>query len=406
MDILRSSLGLPASLLVSLTSIAMLAAPGGARAQAQATAAPGAYWVYVGTYTNGNAPDRSQGIYLMEFDARTGELGAPRLAAASPSPSFLAIHPNHEFLYAVNEDVPGSPEGSVSAFAIDQTKGTLELLNHQPSAGSGPCHLVVDRKGENVLVANYGSGTGGCLPIERDGRLRPASSTFQHRGQVADPRRQGGPHAHSINLDAANRYAFVADLGLDQIRVYAFDPAAGRLTPHRPPFVKVAPRSGPRHFAFHPDGRFGYVINEISKTVTAFAYDADNGVLTEIQTISTVPADFRGRGGSTAEIRVHPSGKFLYGSNRGHDSIAIYAIDSTTGKLTPVGIEPTQGKTPRNFAIDPTGSFLFAENQDSNTIVVFRIDPATGKLTPTGQTAKVSKPVCIKMIPRPAGASR
>ena len=256
-----------------------------------------------------------------------------------------------------------------------------------------------------MLVANYGSGSGGCLPIERDGRLRPASSTYQHRGQVADPRRQGGPHAHSINLDAANRYAVVADLGLDKVFVYAFDPAKGNLTPHQPPFAKVAPRSGPRHFAFHPDGRFGYVINEISRTVTAFAYDADDGILTEIQTISTVPADAF-RGGSTAEVQVHPSGKFLYGSNRGHDSIAIFAIDPTTGKLTPVGHEPTQGKTPRNFAIDPTGAFLLAENQDSNTIVVFRIDPQNGTLKATGQTAKVSKPVCIKMIPRPIGATR
>jgi 6-phosphogluconolactonase len=407
MRVAASGVRLPSSLLASLIMMSMLAAPDAVRAQTQtqATAAPGVYWVYVGTYTGGNAPDRSRGIYVLEFDTRTGELGPPRVAAASPSPSFLAIHPNREFLYAVNEEIPGHAGGGVSAFAIDQSKGTLELLNQQPSAGSGPCHLVVDRQGQNVLVANYGSGSGGCLPIERDGKLRPASSTYQHRGQVADPKRQGGPHAHSINLDATNRYAFVADLGLDQIRMYAFDPAGGRLTPHQPPFAKVAPRSGPRHFAFHPDGRFAYVINEISKTVTAFAYDADNGVLTEIQTISTVPADAR-PGGSTAEVQVHPSGKFLYGSNRGHDSIAIFAIDPTTGKLTSVGFEPTQGRTPRNFAIDPTGTFLLAENQDSNTIVVFRIDPQNGTLKPTGQTAKVSKPVCIKMIPRPVGATR
>jgi 6-phosphogluconolactonase len=406
MRVIPSGIGLSASLLAFLASMSILAAPGDAWAQSQVNAAPGVYWVYVGTYTDGRATDRSRGIYLLEFDTRSGELGPPRLAAASPSPSFLAIHPNREFLYAVNEDIPGHPDGGVSAFAIDQSKGTLELLNQQPSAGSGPCHLVVDRGGQNVLVANYGSGSGGCLPIDRDGRLKPASSTYQQRGQVADPRRQGGPHAHSINLDANNRYAFVADLGLDKMFVYAFDPARGTLTPHQPPFARVAPRSGPRHFAFSPDGRFGYVINEISLTVTAFAYDADDGILTEIQTISTVPADYRDKGGSTAEVQVHPSGKFLYGSNRGHDSIAIFAIDATSGKLTSVGFEPTGGKTPRNFAIDPTGAFLFAENQDSNTIVVFRIDPGTGKLTPTGQTAKVSKPVCIKMIPRPVGATR
>lgn len=407
MGIPRTGVGLSRSPLPSLILVSMLVAPAAAWAQVQApsAAANGVYWVYVGTYTGGNGPERSRGIYLMELDTRSGELGAPRLAAASSSPSFLAIHPNREFLYAVNEDMPGSREGGVSAFAIDQSRGTLTPLNQQPSAGSGPCHLVVDRQGQNVLVANYGSGSGGCLPIERDGRLRPPSSTYQHRGRVADPRRQGGPHAHSINLDASNRYAFVADLGLDEIRIYAFDPARGRLAPHSPPSVKVAPRSGPRHFAFSPDGRYGYVINEISRTVTAFAYDADNGVLTEIQTISTVPADAP-PGGSTAEVQVHPSGKFLYGSNRGHDSIAIFAINPTTGKLTCVGFEPTRGKTPRNFAIDPTGALLLAENQDSNTIVVFRIDPQNGTLKATGQAVKVPVPVCIKMIPRPASATR
>ena len=217
--------------------------------------------------------------------------------------------------------------------------------------------------------------------------------------------RQTGPHAHSINLDATNRFAVAADLGLDEVLIYAFNPAQGQLTPHEPPFTRVAAASGPRHFAFHPEGRFGYVINEMANTVTAFAYDADAGTLKEMQTISTLPADFNGRS-HTAEVQVHPTGKFLYGSNRGHDSIAIFAIDPTSGKLTLVGIEPTQGKNPRNFAIDPTGAFLFAENMDSNSIVVFRIDPQSGTLKPTGQTVQVSKPVCIKMIPRPASATR
>jgi 6-phosphogluconolactonase len=397
--------------MLSLTlMLLMLAAPGVAQAQVQRSAAigsAGVYWVYVGTYTSGEDPDRSRGIYLMELDVRSGMLDAPRLAVATPNPSFLAIHPNREYLYAVNEmgEILGRRDGGVSAFAIDQGKGTLTLLNQQLSAGSGPCHLVVDRQGQVVLVANYGSGSVGCLPIERDGRLRPATTKIQHRGQGAGRGRQSGPHAHSINLDAANRYAFVADLGLDEILVYAFDPARGRLSPHQPPFAKVAAASGPRHFAFHPEGRFGYVINERARSVTAFAYDPDNGTLSEIQTITTLPADFKGRG-STAEVQVHPTGKFLYGSNRGHDSIAIFAIDQTTGKLTSVGFEPTQGKTPRNFAIDPTGSLLLAENQDSNTIVVFRIDPQDGTLKPTGQTVKVSQPVCIKMIPKPVSATR
>jgi 6-phosphogluconolactonase len=406
MGVPRYGVGLSASLLVSLTLMPILAAPGVARGQAQPAAAgsPAVYWVYVGTYTGG---ERGRGIYLMELDVLAGKLGAPRLAAASPDPSFLAIHPSREFLYAVNESgaIQGRRDGGVSAFAIDQTTGTLELLNQQLPAGSGPCHLVVDRQGQNVLVANYGSGSVGCLPIERDGRLRAATSIIQHKGQGADPGRQTGPHAHSINLDAANRYAVAADLGLDRVFIYAFNPAKGQLTPHEPPFARVSPASGPRHFAFHPEGRFGYLINEMANTVTAFAYDADAGTLNEMQTISTLPADFKGKS-YTAEVQVHPTGKFLYGSNRGHDSIAIFAIDPTSGKLTLAGIEPTQGKNPRNFAIDPTGALLFAENMDSNSIVVFRIDPQAGTLKPTGQTVKVSKPVCIKMMPRPASASR
>ncbi len=342
----------------------------------------------------------------MELDARKGILGKPRLAAASPDPSFLAIHPSRQYLYAVNENgLPRHRGGGVTAFAIDARQGTLSPINQQSSGGDGPCHLVVDRQGKAVLVANYGGGSVACLPIESDGSLSPASSFIQHRGVVADLQRQGGPRGHSINLDPANRFAVAADLGLDKVFVYKFDPAHAKLTPHEPAFAKVAPRSGPRHFAFHPGGRFGYVINEIANTVTAFAYDADNGILTEIQTISTLPDDFKGRT-NTAEVQVHPSGKFLYGSNRGHDSIAIFAIDPTSGKLTSVGFEPTQGKNPRNFAIDPTGAFLFAENQDSDTIVVFRIDPQTGALKPTGQVVLIGKPVCIRMIPRPPSASR
>ncbi len=410
MGVSRSGVRLVAGLLAAV--MAMWGETGLVRAQELAPApapAPagggfGTFWVYVGTYSEGA---RDRGIFLMDLDARTGKLGAPRLAAASPDPSFLAIHPSRQYLYAANESgaIKGRRDGGVSAFAIDQASGALELLNQQLPAGSGPCHLVVDRQGQNVLVANYGSGSVGCLPIDRDGRLRPASSKIQHRGQGGDPSRQSSPHAHSINLDAANRFAVAADLGLDKILIYAFDPARGRLTPHEPPFTKVAPASGPRHFAFHPEGRFGYVIDEMANTVIAFAYDADAGTLTEMQTISTLPAGFRGKS-YTAEVQVHPTGRFLYGSNRGHDSIAVFAIDPTSGKLTLAGITATQGKNPRNFAIDPTGAWLFAENQDSNSIVVFKIDPQAGTLEPTGQTVKVPKPVCIKMMPRPAGATR
>jgi 6-phosphogluconolactonase len=276
----------------------------------------------------------------------------------------------------------------------------LKQLNQESSAGAGPCHLVVDATGKNLLVANYSSGSVAVLPIAQNGEIKPASSVIQHKGKGTDPGRQEGPHAHSINLDSANRFAFAADLGLDKVFIYAFDPAAGTIAPNASPFGKVAPGSGPRHFAFHPGGKHAYVINEMANTVTAFAYDPGAGSLTEIQTISTLPADFKGTS-YTAEVQVHPSGKFLYGSNRGHDSIAVFAIDQKTGALKFLEAEPTQGKNPRNFALDPTGAFLLAENQDSDSIVVFRIDPTTGKLSPTGTKITLPMPVCIKMIPAP-----
>jgi 6-phosphogluconolactonase len=291
----------------------------------------------------------------------------------------------------------GKKTGGVIAFAVNPRTGGLKRLNEQPSHGAGPCHLVVDKTGKNVLVANYDGGTVAVLPIDEQGRLKPASSAIAHHGKSVNPERQQEPHAHSINLDAGNQFAFAADLGLDKILVYRFDPAAGTLTPNAPPAATVAPGSGPRHFAFHPSGRFAYVINELGSTITVFWYDAETGVLSTIQTISTVPRDFKGTN-YPAEVVVHPSGKFVYGSNRGHDSIAIFSVDAATGRLTPQGHEPTQGKNPRNFAVDPTGNFLLAANQDSDTVVVFRLDPATGRLKPTGQTLKIHKPVCIKYV--------
>lgn len=354
--------------------------------------------VYVGTYTNG----KGQGIVLLDLDPESGTLTSRGVAAEALSPSFLAIDPTRDHLYSVNEvaESGGRKSGGVSAFAINPKDGSLKHLNTESSEGAGPCHLVVDRTGKNVLVANYGGGTVASLPILADGRLGAATASIEHTGTVADPKRQGKPHAHSINVDAANRFAIAADLGLDKLFVYKFDPAKGSLTPNDPPSASTARRSGPRHFAFHPDGRHAYVINEINCTVTAFDYDAEHGVLKEIQTLPTLPSGVEVKpSDSTAEVQVHPSGKFLYGSNRGNDSIAIFAIDATTGRLTPVGHQPTQGKTPRNFAIDPTGRFLLAANQDSGTIVVFRIDPATGKLDPTGQSIEVKSPVCLKFIP-------
>jgi 6-phosphogluconolactonase len=246
-------------------------------------------------------------------------------------------------------------------------------------------------------VANYGGGSVACLPIGEDGRLGDATAFIQHKGSSVNPQRQREPHAHSINLDAANRFAFVADLGLDKVLVYRFDPSAGTLEPNDPPAAVIASGSGPRHFAFHPSGRFAYVINELNSTVTAFAYDAERGTLQTLQTVTTLPEGFDGKS-FPAEVQVHPSGKFLYGSNRGHDSIACFAIDAATGRLTPIGHEPTQGKNPRNFGIDPTGAYLLAANQDGDNVVAFRIDPATGKLSPTGQSIRVPMPVCVKFM--------
>jgi 6-phosphogluconolactonase len=356
-------------------------------------------WVYVGTYTDGN----SKGIYRFDLDLASGKLTGGELVGESTNPSFLAVHPTRRFLYAVSEvaDSNGKPGGAISAFAIDPQSGKLTLLNQQSSKGAGPCHLVVDRQGKNVLAANYGSGSICALPIGADGRLGEATSFVQHRGSSVNPERQEGPHAHSINLDAAGHFAFVADLGLDQVRVYRFDSAHGTLTPNDPPSIKLASGAGPRHFAFHPGGRFAYVINEIHSTLTALDYDADRGILKERQTVSTLPRGFTGNN-STAEVQVHPSGKFVYGSNRGHNSIAIFAVEPSSGKLRLVGHQSHHIKTPRNFSIDPTGRYLLVANQGGASIVVFRIDLNTGALTPTGDEGPVPTPVCIKMIPAPA----
>jgi 6-phosphogluconolactonase len=356
-------------------------------------------WVYVGTSEN----EAGKGIYRFPFDADQGQAGAVELAAESARPTFLAIHPNRRFLYAVNgiREFQGQQTGAVSAFALDPAKGGLRMLNQLPSGGTGPCHLIVDHGGQNVLAANYAGGSVACLPIDDAGRLQPPSCVIQHAGSSVHPSRQEGPHAHSINLDAANRFAFAADLGLDRIFIYRFDPEKGILTPHNPPAASTAPGAGPRHLAFHPSGRFAYVINELDSTVTAFRYDATAGTLREIQTVTTVPSGFSGEN-YPAEVLAHPSGRFLYGSNRGHDSIVMYTIDPESGKLTLGGHVSSGGKGPRNFNTDPSGRWMIVGNQSSNNVIVLRIDTERGTLAPTGQEFAAPSPICFRMVPAAA----
>ena len=352
-------------------------------------------YLYVGTYTTGE----SKGIYVYRMNRITAALELTSTTNAGENPSFLAIHPQRRYLYAVNEvsEFDGKQSGSVSSFAIDSTNGELTFLNRKSSVGDGPCHLIVEDTGEYVLVANYGGGSVCMLPLQEDGRLDEATDFVQHEGSSAASSRQSAPHAHSIVADPANRYAFAPDLGLDKIISYRLDLAAGKLVPNNPSFAAVKAGAGPRHFDFHPSRKFAYVINELDSTITGFTYDEANGILNDIQTVSTLPEDFSAKS-YTADVHVHPSGRFLYGSNRGHDSIAIFEIDESNGQLIAIGHEPTQGEAPRNFGLDPTGTFLFAANQATDTIVTFQIDQETGNLNPTGQVTEVPAPVCLQFV--------
>jgi 6-phosphogluconolactonase len=354
--------------------------------------------VYIGTYTGGNTG--SEGIYLLDLDMASGELISRGLVAKTRNPSFLAIHPGENHLFSVGEfnDFNGQPTGSVSAFQIDDVSGELSLINETSSGGGAPCHLVVDRAGRTVLAANYVGGSVCAIRIQSDGSLGEMTAFVQHEGSSVTPR-QTAPHAHSINVDPSSRYALAADLGMDKVLVYRFDAISGTLEANEPPGAPVTPGGGPRHFAFHPSGRFAYVNNELTSTVTGFSYDGDIGTLAEIQTVSSLPKGFQG-GNSTAQLQVHPSGRFLYVSNRGHDSVGVFQIDQKTGRLTYVENESTGGKTPRNFGIDPTGTYLLAANQSSGNVVVFHIDPVTGALSRTAHSVEVPAPVCVTFIAR------
>ena len=355
-------------------------------------------FVYVGTYTG----EKSKGIYL--FRLQTGNAQGATLAplgvvAETPSPSFLEIDYNRHLLFSVNEvgEFQGKPTGAVSAFAIDRGSGKLTPLNQQASMGSGPCHLVLDKQRRHLLVANYSSGSVSVLPVGPDGRLGAASDVVQHTGSSVNPDRQKGPHAHCVTMEPGNRFAFVCDLGLDKVMEYRFDAERGKLTPHDPPFAAIKPGSGPRHMVFRPDGRFAYVVNEMSSTVTVLAYTPGSGVLKEIQTVSTLPAYFTGDN-TTAEIDVHPSGKWLYASNRGHNTIVLFDIDRTKGTLTYGEEQVTRGSTPRHFGIDPSGTHVAVANQNSDTILMAQIEGGSGRLKPMSGLASAPTPVCMKFL--------
>ncbi len=339
-------------------------------------------------------------IEAFRLDPASGALTPLGRAAEIDHPSFLAIAPNRRFLYAVSEGTDAAASG-VSAFAIDALAGKLRLLNRLPSGGSGPCYVAVDAGGSNALIANYGSGSVAVFPLAGDGALRPASAFIQDHGSSVNPDRQEGPHAHCLVAGPGDRFAFACDLGLDKVMIFKFDSNQGTLVPNEPPFAAVKPGSGPRHIAFHPNGRWAYVINEMASTLTVFGCDASRGALQEIQTESTLPKDFSGRN-ANAEVAVHPSGKFVYASNRGDDSIAVFGCDPASGRLAFIERVPAGGQTPRHFEIDATGRYLLAANQLSGTVVVFSIDIAAGHLRPAGSRAHSDYPMCVKcLMPAP-----
>jgi 6-phosphogluconolactonase len=355
--------------------------------------------MYIGTYTERG----SEGIYFTRMNLATGALSTPELAVKTENPTFLDIDAGGKFLFAVNEvgHFAGKNAGAVSSFAIDNATGKLTLLDQRSTLGDGPCHLVLDELHEQVITANYSGGSVAVIPMQTDGKLGEASQFIQLEGHSIRPR-QEQPHAHCVALDPAGHFAFVCDLGTDKVMSYRLDPTSRSsntpLTPNDPPFFAVKPGSGPRHLAFAPNGRFAYLISELACTITTLAYDAKHGIFREAQTVSTLPTDFKGEN-IAAEVAVHSNGKFVYGSNRGDNSLAVFKINPHDGTLTYVQHQSTLGKFPRHFTIDPTGKFLIAANQESNQLVVFAIDPATGMLTPTNVTLSVPAPVCLKFMP-------
>lgn len=354
--------------------------------------------MFVGTYTRGGG---SKGIYVYRMDGESGSVTQVHIEEGISNPSFLAIHPNSKYLYAVAEvaESSGVPGGAVVAYSLDSTSGKLQRINQQSTGGPGPCYVAVEATGRYAIVANYSGGSVAMLPIAEDGSLKPSSHFIQHYGgSKVNPKRQEKAHAHSVNIDPSNRFCVVNDLGMDQLRVYEMDLDAGKLNFKEDVSVMTAPGAGPRHFAFHPNGRYAYVLNELGCTMSAYNYDGATGKLTEINTLSTLPEDYKGNN-TTADVHVTPDGRYVYGSNRGHNTLAIYRVNESNGSIEFAGDQSTGGKTPRNFAIHPDGKFLYAANQDSDSIIQFEVNLGTGELTPVGREIRCPMPVCLKFLP-------
>lgn len=354
--------------------------------------------MFVGTYTRTGA---SEGIYVYRMDGASGALSQVHVEGGISNPSFVTIHPNQKHLYAVNEvsEASGVPGGALTSYEIDSSSGSLKRINQQSTGGPGPCHVSIDATGKFAVVANYGGGSVCMLPVNEDGSLEPSSHFIQHYGGTkVNPRRQEKAHAHSANLSPDNRFAIINDLGLDQLRVYEMDLENGKLNFNEGSSAMTAPGAGPRHFDFHPNGRFAYAINELGCTVTAYNYDAGSGKLSEINSLSTLPQDYEGEN-TTADIHVSPDGRFVYGSNRGHNTLAIFRIDESDGSIESAGDQSTGGKTPRNFAIHPDGKFVYVANQDSDNIIQFERNVSSGELIPVGTETRCPMPVCLKFMP-------
>lgn len=373
-----------ASTLIAITVMTASSLPGAPSASTHTD-----YILYVGTY--------GKGVYAYRYSSANGAFESLGVMGEVVNPSFLASDPDYKHLYAVSE-VHGNKDGGVAAFSIDRSSGRLAPLNQVSSAGVAPCHLAVDHTAKMVVVANYGTGGVSAFPIEEGGRLGAMSALMTAHGSSADPKRQEGPHAHETVISADNQFLYVPDLGLDHIRIYKLDPAQAKLTPNDPPFVKEEPGSGPRHIVFSRDGKYAYVVNELKSVLYVFRHDASSGNLEQVQTVSTLPEGFSGDN-APAEVLIDPAGKFLYASNRGPGTIAVFAIDAGSGTLKQVQVAATGGTFPRGVEMDPTGRLLLAGDQKADQFVVFTVDPATGHLSLTGKVFNLPSPVAFLFVP-------